>query len=72
MLGVSTIGGAGFGGFYRFGFIGGGVTMHWNILQALAIEYSRTFMLIYRPETHIKRQAALHDCLPRLLGDRDK
>jgi hypothetical protein len=31
------------------------------------IELWKGWML--RPETHIQRQAALHDCLPWLLGD---
>ncbi len=26
------------------------------------------YKLLVRPETHIQRQAALHDCLPWLLG----
>jgi hypothetical protein len=29
-------------------------------------------MLWLEPETHIKRQATQHDCLPSLLGDGDK
>jgi hypothetical protein len=31
----------------------------------------KTFPIEMEYRRHIQRQAALHDCLPRLLGDRD-